>query len=282
MGRNELGELSGICGYAKVKYNERVAVRRRRRSSSEPTAAATMLASGRTPHPYSKLHKAPTLQNLYDRPRNRLQKRSVTYAPSATHQLPVLLYILEYDPYPYNTQPSKFLGVYSSINTVTAGAFRHGAYAFSREGVWDGTEYLSPTGRIKILSQAVQRRGMRATVPGEGRSKSMYGEPVRLDIPHPSASQEDVGCRAVEEREVVFLAVHEGPRGAVCIGVFADKAVAWGACLKSKAACAVMGTLRDEEQCIVEENMPKVVARVVGSGNHAWFVQVHGIDSSSL
>lgn len=277
MGRNELGELGGICGYARVKYDERVAVRhRRRRSSSEPAAMV-----GRT-HSYSKLHKPPTIQNLHERPRNRLQKRSLT--PSVVGvQLPVLLYVLEYEPYPYNTQPSRFLGVYSSINTVTASAICNGAYTFSREGVWDGTEYLSATGRIKILSQRVERRGMRAAVPGSGRSKSLYGEHVRLDIPHPSASQEEVRVRPRdEEREEVFMAVHEGPQAAVCIGVFAEMALAWGACLKSKAVYAVQGMLRDEELCVVEENMPKAMARVVGSGYHKWFVQGYGIDSPGL
>ncbi|CAO2652561.1 Nn.00g008440.m01.CDS01 [Neocucurbitaria sp. VM-36] len=262
MERNNYAELGGFCGYAKVKYEERVEGRRRNRSSSEPTPRS---------HVYGKLHKPPTVQSLHERPRHRLQKRALT---TSELQSPAFLFILEYEPYPYITLPSTFLGVYSTIDSVTLGAFKHGAYTFSREGFLDGSEYLSPTGRIKILSQAVEAHGVKAVVPD--RSQSLQGEPVRLDIPHP-ANQGEVDTTEVD-RETLFLAIHQGPYTAFCIGLFAEKSLAWGACLKNRASYTISGTLIDEDRTIGANNMPRITARLVGSGRHSWFVQVHEVD----
>ncbi|KAF1844322.1 uncharacterized protein K460DRAFT_290221 [Cucurbitaria berberidis CBS 394.84] len=262
MGRNEYGALGGICGYARVKYEERIEVKRRKRASSEPAARNQL---------YGKLHKPPTVQSLHERPRNRLQKRSLTRSEL---QASALLYILEYEPYPYNTRPSEFIGVYSTIDSVTLGAFKHGAYTFSREGLLDGSEYLSSTGRIKILSQAVENHGVKALVPD--RSRSLDDEHVRLDIPHPT-NQEEVNTKEAA-RETVFLAIHQSPYVACCIGLFTEKSLAWGACLKDKASYAVSGTLLEEERSIGAKNMPQITARLVGSGRHSWFVQPHEID----
>lgn len=269
MGRNEYGELGGICGYARVRYEERIEVRRRKRSFSEPIA----MGRGYT-DAYAKLNKPPTIQAIHERPRNRLQKRVLT--PSVLH-IPVYLFLLEYEPYPYNTKPSEFLGVHSTINSVTASALRHGAYTFSREGLLDGSEYLSPTGRIKITSQAIQHTGVAVAVPG--RSRSLDGEHVRLDIPHPK-SQEKIVSQS-EPRETVFLALHQAPRAAICIGLFTKKSLAWGACLKDKASYARMGALVEEERSIGANNMPQASARVIGSGRHTWIVQSHGINCLS-
>jgi hypothetical protein len=193
--------------------------------------------------PHGKLHKPPKIQSLHERkerPRNKLQKsrpQSVIGVVRPT----VNLFALEYDPYPYNTQPSQFLGVYSSIDTVTAAAFRHGAYTFSREGLLDGSEYLSPTGRIKIVSHAIQSVGVTAAVPGDRASKKFDDGVMRLDIPHPLSqpaprfdSQQDLDTQNVS-KDAVFLALHEGPQSAYCIGMFTSKSLAWGACLKDKA-----------------------------------------------
>lgn len=280
MGRNPYSELSGICSYAKVKYEEKVQGHRRKRSASEPTTTTTTPSTPPKNHVYGKLHKPPTVQDIHERPpRNKLQKRSLT-APE-TQSRAAFLFLLEYEPYPYNTHPSTILGVYSSIDSVTLGAFKHGAYTFSREGFLDGSEYLSPTGRIKILSQAVETHGVKAAVVPERRRRRSLGgggeEPVRLDIPHPAASQEEV-VTIEEEREVVFLAIHRGPHTAFCIGLFAELSLAWGACLKNKASYDVSGTLVDEERSIGAKNMPHVAARLVGSGRHSWFVQVHEVD----
>lgn len=270
MGRNEYGQLGGICGYAKVRYEERVETKRRKRSFSEPITMGRSYTGAD-----AKLNKPPTVQAIHGRPRNRLQKRILT--PS-TLQLPVYLFILAYEPYPYNTKPSEFLGVHSTINSVTAAALRHGAYTFSREGLLDGSEYLSSTGRIRIMSQVIQHTGVAVAIPD--RSRSLEGEHVRLDIPHPK-SQESVTLESKSEpKETVFLAIHKGPRAAVCIGLFTRRSLAWGACLKDKAWYARSGALVEEERSVGVKNMPQISARLVGSGRHTWIVQPHEINCS--
>jgi len=191
------------------------------------------------------------------------------------------LFVLEYDPYPHNAQPSTFLGVYSSIDTVTAAAFRHGAYSFSREGLLDGSEYLSPTGRIKIVSHAVQSIGVSAVLPEDSTSPKQADGPMRLDIPHPQAprfdSQQDIS-RPRTSDETVFLALHEGPKSAFCVGLYTTKALAWGACLKDKAWLEVSDSLVEEERGVCEGDMPQVSARLVGSGRHRWVVKAFDVD----
>ncbi|KAF1835848.1 hypothetical protein BDW02DRAFT_567607 [Decorospora gaudefroyi] len=273
MGHFQFKELGSICNYAKEKYEERAETKRRRsRSSSDVTMEVGKV------QPYGKLHKPPTVQSLHERPRKKLQKRSLPTLLNAPQPAPYL-FVLEYDPYPYNTKPSEFLGVYATINSVTAGAFRYGAYTFSREGLLDGSEYLSPTGRIKILSHAVQSTGVTAAVTE--RSRKEDGELMRLDIPHPGQdprvdSLQDVSTDKVQE--TMFLAIHEGPQSAFCIGLFTSKSLAWGACLKDKAWLAWSDKLVEEERSIGEKNMPQTSARLVGSGRHAWFVRAHEVD----
>jgi hypothetical protein len=279
----QFGDLGTICNYAKVKYEERVETKRRRsyrRSTSDPTMKATT----RKPQTYGKLHKPPKVESLrerQERPRNKLQKRSPPSIINAVRP-PVNFFALEYDPYPYNTQPSQFLGVYASIDTVTAGAFRHGAYTFSREGLLDGSEYLSPTGRIKIVAHAIQSVGVTAAVPGD--SQKFDDGAMRLDIPHPLSqpasrfdSQQDLGIPKVS-KDAVFLALHEGPQSAFCVGMFTSKSLAWGACLKDKAWLEWSDPLTEEERSVEENDMPRISARLVGSGRHAWFVRAFEID----
>ena len=265
MGHKRDGEIGGICGYAKFKYEQKVEERSRKRSHSEPSSA------GRS-HGYGKLHKAPQVHSLYERPRNRLRK-PVTILPPGPRPT-TDLFALEYEPYPSSTQPSKVLGLFSTFNSVTLGAFKHGAYTFSREGLLDGSEYLSPTGRIKIVRTAVQRRGVKAVVPG--RSRSLDGEHVRLDIPHPGSQEEPKEDDIA--REMCFLAIRVGPTSASWIGVFEDKSLAWGACLKDKAMCALSGTLCNEVRTFGLNNMPHITARLVGSGRFTWTVEEHAID----
>jgi hypothetical protein len=279
----QFGDLGTICNYAKVKYEQRAETKRRcsyRRSTSDPT----MKAPTRKPQTYGKLHKPPKVESLrerQERPRNKLQKRSPPSIINAVRPL-VNFFALEYDPYPYNTQPSQFLGVYSSIDTVTAGAFRHGAYTFSREGLLDGSEYLSPTGRIKIVPHAIQSVGVTAAVPGD--SQKFDDGVMRLDIPHPLSqpvsrfdSQQDLGIPKVS-KDAVFLALHEGPQSAFCVGMFTSKSLAWGACLKDKAWLEWSDPLTEEERSVEENDMPRISARLVGSGRHAWFVRAFEID----
>jgi hypothetical protein len=277
MGNFEFGELGSICSYAKIKLEERAEVkRRRRRSSSDPT-----MKSMTKIQPYGKLHKPPTVQSLHERPRNKLQKRSqrtlLNGIPPDTS-----LFVLEYDPYPYSTRPSEFLGVYSNINSVTLAAFIHGAYTFSREGLLDGSEYLSPTGRIKIVSHTVQSTGPTAAVPEESKNEDVGL--MRLDIPHPGqipridSTQSLPILKFRNSKDAVFLAIHEGPKSAFCIGLFTSKSLAWGACLKDKAWLAWSDTLVEEEGGVGEDNMPQASARLVGSGRHIWFVRAHEVD----
>jgi hypothetical protein len=240
---------------------------RQRQASVEPT--------GQTGK-HARLSKPPKVASSHPHPRNRLQKRVII--PSRRQDLPAL-YLLEYEQYPYQTRPSEFLGVYSSINSVTAGAFKNGAYTFSREGLLDGSEYLSPTGRIKIRSQAVQQYGLEAATPDEGKA-SPKDESVRFDIPHPDSQGTvcEKTSKNTEPRERVFLAIQQTPDAAVCIGVFTKKSLAWGACLKNRAAYTLSGCLSEESQTIDMHGMPQVKARLEKSGLHTWSVKSHEID----
>jgi hypothetical protein len=274
MGRKDDGTMGGICGYAKSKYEARVEEKRRRRSHSEPTGAGRQ-------HGYGKLHKPPqvrtNVRTVSENPRNRLRK-SVTQQALKPAAAPNL-FVLEFEPYPNCSQPGKVLGVYSTFDAVTLGALKYGAYTFSREGLLDGSEYLSPTGRIKIARTTVQLSGTRAVVPE--RSRSMEGEHVRLDIPHPESQNDSL--KEHTETDSVFLAIRKGPQLASWIGVFADKSLAWGACLKDRAMCATSYTLSDEVRSITIGNIPQLTAKLEGasgSGRYTWTVQAHAIDGS--
>lgn len=258
---NDIGELGGICGYCKSRYE----ARKHKRRSSEP------VISGQE-YPYARLSKPPKVQSLHERPRNRLQKRALASPHTPT---PVTLYILEYESYPYNTRPSAFLGVYSTLDSVTSGALQHGAYSFSKEGLLDGTEYLSPTGRIKIISEKLQRDGVAVGMPG--RAQSMTSDHVRLDIPHPE-HQQNHARSGKDAGETVYLAIHQEPRAAFCIGVFAKKSLAWGACVKNKASLALKKPLYEETRVCVD-GLPSITARVFESGRHSWFVASYTIDT---
>ncbi|OAL04931.1 hypothetical protein IQ06DRAFT_102510 [Phaeosphaeriaceae sp. SRC1lsM3a] len=267
MGRTDDGSLGGICGYAKSKYEERIAEKRQRRSYSEPGGVGQRYGQG-------KLHKPPQPQSMLERPRNRLRKKIVI--PELASRPANMLFVLEYEPYPHLIQPGKVLGVYSTFDAVTLGALQHGAYTFSREGLLDGSEYLSSTGRIKIIRTDVQRSGVKVVVPE--RSQSLHGEHVRLDIPHPQSLEED-SPKADPLRKAVYLAVREDARTASWIGVYEDKSLAWGACLKDKAMCTVANTLSEEVRSISDENMPQVSGRLDGLGRVTWKTQeyqIHG------
>ncbi|EUC37784.1 hypothetical protein COCVIDRAFT_93052 [Bipolaris victoriae FI3] len=272
MGHFEFRELGAICNYVRSKYEERAETKgKRRRSMSDAVTERKQK--------YGKLHKPPTVQSLHqrqDRPRSRLQKSRPQSMMSLVQPLPKL-FVLEYDPYPYNTQPCQFLGVFSSIDTVTAGAFQHGAYSFSREGLLDGSEYLSPTGRIKIVSHSLQSTGVTAAVPGETPKKD--GQHMRLDIPHPLSqpvprfdSHQDLNMPKRSE-VTVYLALHESPNAAFCIGLFTSKSLAWGACLKDKAWLEWTDKVVEQKRDVGENNLPRVEGRLVGSGRHVWYVK---------
>lgn len=274
---------------------------RPKRSLSEP-----MITGGHQGN--AKLSKPPKVEILRERPRNRLQKRSSAIAsmltPYPAHlgfSTPTIaLYLLEYEPYPYNTLPSEFLGVYSTVDSVTAGAVEHGAYTFSREGLLDGSEYLNATGRIKIQSQMVQQSGTEAAVSIRSHSlderPTKQSIPSRSDIPHPDSrsntltrsdvthpgAQSTRSLRSMKNpKETVYLAIRQGPTAAHCLGVFARPSLAWGACLKNKASCALSATLSEEVRDVDVDGMSKVTARLHGCGQHTWSVVAKEVDTSA-
>lgn len=273
----------------------------RERSSSEP-----VIAGGRQSN--AKLSKPPKVEDLHGRPRNRLQKRGSAIPPLLmpypTHlgfpPPTTALYVLEYEPYPYNTLPSKFLGAYSSVDSVTTGAIEHGAYSFSREGLLDGSEYLNAAGRIKIHSHPVQQSGTEASVSIRSHSlderPTENAAPVRSDIPHPNSRSNTLtrpniahpGAQSmprlrdlISQKETVYLAVRQGPTAAHCLGVFARPNLAWGACLKDKASCALSTTLSEEVREINADDMPMVTARLHGCGQHTWSVDAKVVDATT-
>ncbi|KAF1914753.1 hypothetical protein BDU57DRAFT_303526 [Ampelomyces quisqualis] len=267
MSQEDERKFGALCGLAKLKF-EGVEAKKQKRSYSEPPGTARLNGHG-------KLHKPPQVPKVSERPRNRLRKQAVsqTILPPPT----TALFVLEFEPYPHLSHPSKVLGIYSTFDSVSLGAFKHGAYTFSREGLLDGSEYLNPTGRIRIVPTSVQQSGVRAIFPE--RSQSLGGETMRLDIPHPE-SQAEVPIESTTAKEALYMAVREGPRGASWIGVFQDKSLAWGASLKDKAMCAMADPLCDEQRTVGVNNMPLVSGRLVGSGRYVWKVEEHWIDSA--
>ena len=265
----------------------------RARSTSEP-----LVVGGHQNN--AKLSKPPKVERIQGKARNKLQKRNATpyfprlATPSTT------LYILEHEKYPYNTSPSEFLGVYSTVDSVTTGAIENGAYTFSRGGLLDGTEYLSPSGRIKIHTRPVLYTGTEAAV-SIGSHSSSGGDPkaenelVRSDIPHPNSrsntlshttphpraqSMTDLGT-ASKPREVVFLGIRQGPTEAHCLGIFASASLAWGTCLKNKVHCAMASILSEESREVDAEGLPRASGRLHGYGLHTWVVVAKEVDSSA-
>ncbi|KAH7081056.1 hypothetical protein FB567DRAFT_119122 [Paraphoma chrysanthemicola] len=275
MGRKDDRMVGGLCGYAKSMYEARVEDKKRRRTQSEPAGA------GGRQQGYGKLHKPPQVRpNVRpppEKPRNRLRKSATHHT---LHPAAPGVFILEFEPYPNSSQPGKVLGAYSTFDAVTLGALEHGAYTFSREGLLDGSEYLSSTGRIKIVRTTVQLNGTRAVVPE--RSRNVDGEHVRLDIPHPE-SQTAISEEPANTNSV-FLAIREGPHSASWIGAFVDKSLAWGACLKDRAMCAASYTISEEGRSIALGNMPQLTAKLEGgsaNGRYTWMVQAHVINAST-
>ncbi|KAH7128463.1 hypothetical protein B0J11DRAFT_272035 [Dendryphion nanum] len=215
-----------------------------------------------------RLSKPPKVQVSQTRAsRNRLRKG--ISAPT-NDVLPPALYVLYYEPYPYNSQPGTILGVFSNLNTVTTAAINHGAYTFSRAGMLDGSEYLSPTGRIKILFQRLHRHGIEIPLPLRHENRH------RVQVPSSNANirrsrSRITGAPEGQENEV-FLTLHQTPSSVAGIGLFIGKRRAWGACLKAQSIYGQSYLLQNEMRWIDEDNMPRTRARVPGIGYHEWFV----------
>jgi hypothetical protein len=283
MARKDEFRISGIFSLAKWRHEERLDEKKQKRSNSEPPAG-----TGRR-YGQGKLHKPPQaqpqptnplerpLEQPLARPRNKLRKNVVSMASIPQLQSAPTLYVLEYAPYPHVIRKNKVLGIYSTFDNVTLGALKHGAYTFSRSGILDGSEYLSPTGRIKLVSTTVQMSGVKARLPE--RSRSLDGEPLRLDIPHPETQKEELKKTSADGK-AMYLSVRQSSTIASWIGVFEDKSLAWGACLKDKAMCSMSDTISDEQRSIGVNNMPQISGRLAGSGRFTWLVEQHIIDAS--
>ncbi|KAF2008921.1 hypothetical protein BU24DRAFT_359383, partial [Aaosphaeria arxii CBS 175.79] len=206
--------------------------------------------------------------------RKRLQKSWNAPPPDS---LPISIYLLHYEPYPYTTQPGKILGVYSTFNAVTTAAINHGAYAFSREGMLDGSEYLNPTGKIRIVPREIQRHGLEVPLPlRHGNRSHMQLELVSSNVRR--ARSRTTGDPGIDTYGTVFAVIHQSPESSVCMGVFASRQRAWGACLKSQAFFCAKVRLQDEIRWIDEDNMPRTRGRIPGVGIHEWSVASFKVD----
>ncbi|CBX99555.1 predicted protein [Plenodomus lingam JN3] len=268
------------------------------------------LATLHTPHTrprkrLQKSHSAPTCALLRQDMRVRGQREW-----QGKGQEEQSIFLLEYEDYvgsstpPLASQPSQpsppppppppssfrkpaILGAYSTLNRATTGALTHGAYAFSKEGVLDGSEYLTATGRIKLTSHQVQTQGPTAPFPDPSALQKISTSIVRLDIPHPGAAPADSNPSATqrgqrpagENPRQIFLALHETPQRLFCIAVFTSLGLAWAACLKDKAWLACSDELEDERRGVGEGNCPEVWVRVKGArGRQRWYVKCMEVD----
>jgi hypothetical protein len=212
---------------------------------------------------YTRLSKPPKVQSRKLPTTRRLQKRMSKFPPAP---LPTpTIYLLQFEAYPYNTIPAEILGVFSNINKVTSAAINYGAYAFSREGLYDGSEYLTPSGRLRILSEDFHQPIVKAKQP----RKEEY-------IPHPNSQVET--ARQEEARKTVFIALRQVASNTSCIGLFGEKIKAWTACVKDQAMSTSSESLLEETRWSDENGMPYIRGRIEGSGSHLWFVSGFEVD----
>ena len=221
--------------------------------------------TGREKGCYSKLSKPPSKPPIVKSRKlqtKRLQKR----IPDPSDQSPIssIVYILRFEAYPYNTTPEVILGVFSSINTVTAGAISHGAYAFSREGLHDGREYLSPTGRIRIFTEELHQPLIKAST----------SRPANY-IPHPDRRIE---AEREAETKTFYLALRQSPSKTSYIGLFKEKTKAWVACVNDQASVVLTERLLEDTRWSDEKGMPYIQSRIVGGGSHLWSIGAFEID----
>lgn len=239
-----------------------------------------------TPHNFSyhhsmrRLTKPPRVHTASRRSsRKRLQKQAKIRAKTPSRKsLLASAYVLQYEQYPYQTKPGAILGVFSTFNKVSTAAIGHGAYAFSREGLLDGSEYLSATGRIKIIPRTVHRCGAEAPLP---QSKTNPDGNER-DINHAARRRRRAAAHeSANAIDTVFVAVHRYPTGVLCVGLFTNIKKAWGACLRHRADTAIAHVLRQGSKWIDENNMPHAKCRIAGFGWLEWFVEAFSIDDMS-
>lgn len=233
-----------------------------------------------------RLSKPPRVHVRKQIARNKLQKRPKKN--STTHAVTPHVFLLQYEQYPYNTQPGTFLGAFSTFQAVTTAAFKHGAYAFSKDGVHDGTEYLSKTGRIKILPSRIQHTESRVKLPKarQPSTRQPNGDvireesPARVSPPRVRPDEHATGPIPIDGKHGVLVAVHQSPTGIFCIGAFTNRRAAWAACLKHEASLFDKNPLQEVDKWRDEFQMPRMKAREVGKGWHEWFVVVQSIDEA--
>jgi hypothetical protein len=240
-------------------------------------------------HP-SKLTKPPKVQIPRKRPvRNRLQRQHKSHVhkkhPSAA------LYVLKYESYPYVMEEASILGIFKSIDAASAAAFTNGAYAFSRNGLNDGMEYLTPTGRIKILEHEVctlpRRRG--SIVQRDFHCPTLPISPTNVldrvialrNFTQPEGRQfrrpSSETYRPSPHRPT-YLALHRSAMGLVCLGAFAERIKAWNACLKDFSLQTYDTDVQHEMRWMDENGHPHVQAKIPRTGRHVWDVVALKVD----
>jgi hypothetical protein len=246
-----------------------------RKVGEQPDLSTLNLVQHQRP---KRLTKPPRIHvHIQHRPlsRKRLNQRAGnTLAKPGSHRHPYsTLFLLQYHQYPYDISPGTLLGVFASIHTVTAAAISHGAYAFSRDGMRDGSEYLTANGRIRIAPYHVQHHGVQATLP---QRHTRHAVPERT----PAIDRRTI-ARTYEKndgRRPVFLALELSSAALICMGLFTERKRAWGVCLKQKALCEREVPLQNEVQWADQDDLPHARARVQGRGWHEWRVEAFVVD----
>lgn len=241
-------------------------------STFSPYAPSTQLQSTTR-----RLSKPPRVHARTQKPGQKLQKRpkkAISQTPETPH-----VFLLQYEQYPYNIQPGTLLGVFSTFQSVSAGAISHGAYAFSKEGMHDGTEYLTKTGRIRIIPTPVQHAVSNTklpsarkhnTAPSTGNSAATAPGPAPMPPPPEHIP--------IDGKAGILVAVYQSPTGICCLGAFTNRRAAWAACKKEGVSLLGKEQLRASERWLDEFEMPHLKVREVGKGWHEWYVVVHRID----
>jgi hypothetical protein len=215
------------------------------------------------------------------------------------------LYLLQYEKYPYKTTPGILLGAFSSLQSVTNAAFQHGAFAFSRDGLKNGMEYVSKGGRMRICEVLVKGKAgsVRSKHSMKGKEKRKHPTSVtegdKAGRAAPSVNNPDACKRknysariAIDGTTGVLVATHQSPHDLSILGAFTERRKAWAACRKHRdrpefAQFVDVGECSDvnSERPAVEggrsskdAELPSMSAREVGVGRHEWKVTAWRID----
>lgn len=247
---------------------------------TEDSGLQPSLISSTPTHSTRRLSKPPRVHVRSQKPGQKLQKRPKkghSHTPETPH-----VFLLQYEQYPYNVQPGTLLGVFSTFQSVSAGAISHGAYAFSKEGTHDGTEYLTKTGRIRIIPTPVQHALSKSKLPTARKHSNKASATVRSPTaaPGPIARAPPPEHISIDGKAGILVAVHQSPTGISCLGAFTNRRAAWATCKKEGISLLGKEQLRASERWLDEFEMPHLKVREVGKGWHEWYVVVHRIDDA--